>query len=410
MNIVDYVDMRGDLTFAERPFNEVDNLVLAELAYAEMKDIVADTDTFTVSLAELYEKYVALGYQSLLVNDPKPLLERVAAAPRYQGVRLGAYVDRVDPEQEVQFAGVTFMLDDGTAYVAYRGTDNTIVGWREDFNFSYLTETPGQSDAVAYLNRIAACTGCPLRVGGHSKGGNFALYASAFCEESVRRDRVKEIYSNDGPGFKSSVADSAEYAAVLDKVIKIIPESSLIGILLTSKVQPRVVASDAKGLMQHDPYSWRVRGAAFERVDGLSPASLYMNETLKKWMDTLNDEQKKAFVNAIFDSLDASGAFTLSEMNANKWVSYNAILRAVSEISKTSVYGEVTEALKKLAEAGKDVFWNEARRSFEQIGQNRRVPSDDPDGEGKVVRITGRRRIAAADVRLKKKGGTPSAT
>ena len=383
MNIMDYLDMRGDLTFSERPFNEVDNLIFSELAYLDMNGIVDDSIDFTVTIAELCEKYLALGYdQSYIINDPKPLLKKAAETARFKDIRVGAYVDKVAADEQVQFACATFVVGDGTAYVGYRGTDNTIVGWREDFNISYLSETPGQSEAAAYLNRIAGHTDYSLRVGGHSKGGNFAVYAAAFCKEAVRRDRVIEVYSNDGPGFNQSVVESKQYASILEKVTKIIPESSLIGILLSSKVKPKVINSEVKGLLQHDPYTWSVRGTVFEEADGFSSASLFMDETLKKWLNTLNDEEKKAVVSAIFDSLDASGASTLTEMNENKWVSYNAILKAVSRISKTT-YGEVAESLKKLAEAGKDVLWNEAKKSFEQFEQSRRGQAESQETGGK---------------------------
>lgn len=367
MNMMDYLDFRGDLTFAERGFNEVDNLIFAELAYLDLKDIVSDKNTFSVTLEEVCEKYLALGYdQSYIVNDPRPLLEKAAACERYKNVLVGGYVDKVNQDEQIQFAAMTFLVGDGTAYAAFRGTDNTIVGWREDFNISFLPETPGQSEAAAYLNRLAADISYPLRVGGHSKGGNFAVYASAFCEEEVRDRHIVEVYSNDGPGFNNSVAESEQYQAVLGKVVKIIPESSLIGVLLSSKAEAKVIQSEAKGILQHDPYTWCVRGTSFETADSRSAASLFMDETLGNWIDSLNDEQKKAVVSAIFDSMDASGAATITEMNENKWLSYNAIAKAIGSLDKSTADG-VTESLKKLFEAGREVFFDGAKKSWEQL-------------------------------------------
>ena len=326
MNILDYLDWRGDLTFAERPFNEVDNLIFSELAYAEMENIVPESFAFTVSLRTLCESYLALGYQSVLINDPLPLLQKAAVCERYRDVRVGGYLNRVDEGEQMQFAAMTFALGDGTLYAAFRGTDNTIVGWREDFNISFLPETPGQAEAAAYLNRLAAAFTHPIRVGGHSKGGNFAVYAAAFCEEELNDNRrIVEVYSNDGPGFNSSVADSPRYKAILPKVKKIVPESSLIGLLLSSRAERRVIRSDAKGLLQHDPYTWSVVGDHFVAADSLSPESTFMDETLAGWIDSMDNEQKKAVVSAIFDSMEASGASTITEMNENKWLSYSAI-------------------------------------------------------------------------------------
>ena len=366
MNILDYLDWRGDLTFAERPFNEVDNLIFSELAYAEMENIVPESFAFTVSLRTLCESYLALGYQSVLINDPLPLLQKAAVCERYRDVRVGGYLNRVDEGEQMQFAAMTFALGDGTLDAAFRGTDNTIVGWREDFNISFLPETPGQAEAAAYLNRLAAASTCPIRVGGHSKGGNFAVYAAAFCEEELNDNRrIVEVYSNDGPGFNSSAADSLRYKAILPKVKKIVPESSLIGLLLSSWAERRVIRSDAKGLLQHDPYTWSVVGDHFVAADGLSPESTFMDETLAGWIDSMDNEQKKAVVSAIFDSMEASGASTITEMNENKWLSYSAIGKALGALDKTTA-DNVTASLKKLFDAGKDVFREQWEKALQQ--------------------------------------------
>ena len=362
-NILDYLDWRGDVTLEEKEFNEVDNLILSELAYADMDGIAPSPEEGgTMPLSEIWHIYQEKGTdQSYLVNNPKRLLERAASSARFGGLQLGRYVNEVDHAREIQFSAVTFYLPDGTAYVAYRGTDNTIVGWREDFNICYLNETPGQAQAVAYLNSIAEETDCPLRVGGHSKGGNLAIFAAAFCEGEVK-ERIMTVYSNDGPGFNQTVADMEEYRAILPKVDLILPESSVVGILLTNDAQRRVIKSSANGPLQHDPYTWQVMGPAFVPADGLSNASLFMNEALGKWIGGLNEEQKKILVSAVFDSLDASGAQTLAEMNANKWVSYNAVLKAVREMAP-EMQKEVWGILMSLATVSRDVLWNEAKRS-----------------------------------------------
>ena len=359
--------MRGDLTFAERPFNEVDNLVFSVLAYLDMKDIVSEDFVFDVSLRRLCKRYLELGYdQSYIVNDPKILLKKIVSCKRFERVRVGGYFHYVSQDEQVQFSCATFMLGDGTAYVGFSGTDDTLAGWREDFNFTFMSSTPGQDEAAAYIDRLCACTACPLRVGGHSKGGNFALYGAAFCGESIRDTRVIEVYSNDGPGFRKAVAESEQYKAVMDRTLKIIPESSIVGILLSGKEKTKVIKSTAKGISQHGFYTWRVRCDRFEEASRLSPASAFMDETIKLWLDSLEDEHKEAVVSAVFDAIQASGATTVSELNANKWVSYNAILKAASNIDP-DVQGDIFTSLKKLAGAGKDVLWNEAKKAFEHF-------------------------------------------
>jgi Protein of unknown function (DUF2974). len=366
MNILDYLEMRGDLTFYERPFNEVDNLVFSVLAYLDMKDIVPGEFDFTVSLKKLCKKYLELGYdQSYIVNDPKILLKRIVSCKRYERVRVGGYYHNVSQDEQVQFSCATFMLGDGTAYVGFSGTDDTLAGWREDFNFTFMSSTPGQNDAAAYLNRLGKATFCPLRIGGHSKGGNFAVYGAAFCDEHLRDSRIIGVYSNDGPGFRKAVAESEQYLAIVDRTLKIIPESSIVGILLSGNVRTKVVRSTAKGISQHGFYTWKVRRDRFFEADSLSTSSTFMDETVKRWLDSLEDEQKKAVVSAVFDALQASGATTLTQLNTNKWVSYNAILKAARNIDP-SVYSDIADSLKKLAGAGKDVLWNEAKKTFER--------------------------------------------
>ena len=212
-NILDYLTWRGDLRFHERPFNEVDNLIFSELAYADWGGIVPEDGT-RVPLAEACQHYVNDGRdQSYLANDPRPLAEALLQSERFRDVEMSRYVSKTDTEQQLQFAAVTFHLEDGSLYVAFRGTDNSIVGWREDFNMSFLSHTPGQAEAAAYLDRAAAENDGPILVGGHSKGGNFAVYAAAFCE-STPPERIRRVYSNDGPGFNRAVADDPRVRAV----------------------------------------------------------------------------------------------------------------------------------------------------------------------------------------------------
>ncbi len=367
MNILDYLVMRGDLTFSERPFNEVDNLIFSVLAYLDMHDIVPEEFVFDVSLRKLCKRYLELGYdQSYIVNDPKILLKRIVGCKRFERVRVGGYCHYVSQDEQVQFSCATFMLGDGTAYVGFSGTDDYITAWREDFNFAFMDSTPGQDEAADYINRLCQHTACPLRLGGHSKGGNFAEYGAAFCDEMLRDSRIIEIYSNDGPGFRNSIQQSEQYAAILDRTRKFIPEESLVGIMMSGKAKTKVVKSTGKGISQHGFYRWQVRRDLLEEATRLSPTSAFMDETIKRWLDSLDDEQKKSVISAVFDSLEASGATTLTELNSHKWASYNAILRAAANIDP-DVQGEIFHSLKQLAAAGKDVLWDEAKKAFDRF-------------------------------------------
>lgn len=357
MNILDYLDWRGDILFSERGLNEVDNLIFATLAYTDMENLVKENTT----ISELYQSYLSAGYdQSYLIMSPFKLLEKAAHSQRYKDVSVKYYVSNLDTEKHLQFAAVTFQFNK-TIYVAFRGTDNTLTGWREDCNMSYLHNTPGQYEAMEYLNMVGEKLNGELIVGGHSKGGNFAAYAAAFCNDSVKK-RISKIYSNDGPGFNSTIVNSDEYKSIIPRIEHIITDSSVVGILLSHKLKSTVIKSSALGIDQHDPYTWNVLCTHFEKADGLSVASVFMNDTAEKWINSLSDESKKTLINSVFDSLEASGASTLNDIAAKKWEVYNAATKAITLLS-IEKKNDISNSIKKLFDAGKDTIMKGLNRN-----------------------------------------------
>ena len=237
-NLMDYLDWRGDLTFREAPFNEVDNLILAQLVYVEFAGIVpAPGEEGTITVKEACELFFA-------AHDRKEIMERVsmtktaafvlekmAQTERFCNAQLFGYINDISKEEQSQFSVVCVRLDDKSIYVSFSGTDNTIVGWRENFNMGYLSETPGQLKAVDYLNHMVKEDWEKIRVGGHSKGGNLSVYASVKCDRNIQK-RIVKVYSNDGPGFSEEMIQSKEYQRMLPKIKTILPESSIVGMLL----------------------------------------------------------------------------------------------------------------------------------------------------------------------------------
>ncbi len=363
MNMLDYLDWRGDITFEERPFNEVDNLIFSTLAYVEMENLVSYDDKKAPTIKELSQAYQESGYdQSHMVIVPKHLLLKAAASQRFRNVRVKWYINKIDVQEQLQFSAVTFSFAKNQTYIAFRGTDNTLVGWREDCNLSYLPSTPGQREAVEYLNRAAKLTDDTLIVGGHSKGGNLAVYASAFCDFAIQ-GRIIQIYSNDGPGFNNAVLNSPEYLSVLFKTTHIITDSSIVGLLLSSKAKKEIIKSSASGFEQHNPYTWNVKGTAFEKAEDLSQASVFMNDTIEKWISELTDENKKLLINSVFDSLESSGATTLNDITNKKWEVYNAVVRAIYQMN-FQTKNEIGNSIRKLFEAGRDVLMNQSHKGL----------------------------------------------
>ena len=269
-DVYDYLRWRGDVPFVADPFGEVDAMILSMLVYTKLNGIVEEGGK-EKTLREVYDEY----YRDRTPDDvradkliqPKSplLLESMLSGGRFGDMTFSFYDDETVAERDMQFCAVTYRLSDGTAFVAFRGTDSTLTGWREDFDISFQSRTEGQLKAVSYLDRVGKALRVPLRVGGHSKGGNLAVFASAFCSPSVRR-RIKAVYSFDGPGFPRETVETEEYRAVLGKTVSFIPDTSLIGQLLISETPREVVKSTAKGIGQHDALTWSIERNRFEKL------------------------------------------------------------------------------------------------------------------------------------------------
>ena len=335
-NILDYLDWRGDLTLAERGFNEVDNLLMAELCFLDFSGIVPADFSAPVSLPEAMQKYDAAKPQEtmgVLVPEQIPELgHKMAASRRFSDLTLCAYVSRTDEETQTQFSALTALLPDKTAYIAFRGTDDTIVGWKEDFNLAFLPVVPAQKMAAEYLAAAAAALPShPLRVGGHSKGGNLAVYAAAHTPQPVQA-RLEAVYNNDGPGFCAGALDETGYAAVRERIRTFVPQTSIVGMLLDHEERYTVVRSRQVGLLQHDPFSWQVEGPDFVRLETVTSSSRFLSLTLKNWVASMDRERREAFVDALFDILGSAGADTTEELSEGWLKNAAAILSKLRSV------------------------------------------------------------------------------
>ena len=327
MNILDYVDFRGDILFSERSLNEVDNLIFSELSYLELAELFENDNDKTFTVSELCEAYEPLreGIEYPF-SDPWPLLQKCAECARFRDVQVKFFVNEASRDLHSQFSAVTFIYDSDKVFVAFRGTDGNIEGWREGFSFSYLEETEGQRRAAEYLNMAASSLTGDIIVGGHSKGGNFAEYAAAFCDPAIR-DRISMIYSNDGPGFNDAILESENYKAILDKTLKIMPEGSIVGSILPGDETVKVIKGTVKGLLQHDPFYWSVRGTAFEPSSRKASAG-FTEKALSNWIGTMDETERLQFTEAVFAVLDDSGISSLADLHKKSFRSVAAIHKA----------------------------------------------------------------------------------
>ena len=328
-NIFDYLDWR-DIELEKLPFNEVDNLILSRLSYFPFDGVVS---TEPVSLRYAYEQYKKIKNKaSILQKEDADFFPKMAYSKRFGEIKLVNYVNRLDIIQEKQFSAVTVILPDNTIYVSFRGTDDTIVGWKEDFNMSFSECIAAQVDAKKYLQDIAERFSQKIRVGGHSKGGNLAIYASIFAKEEFK-GRIIEVYNNDGPGFHENIINSKEYENMLSIIHTYIPQTSIIGRLLEHKENCEIIKSTQTGIMQHDLYSWQVLGDKFVK-DKLTNASKYIDKTITDWIQDIDNTQREEFINNLFEILNTTQAKTLGELTKNKFETSKAIIKAYTNMDE----------------------------------------------------------------------------
>lgn len=300
-NVFDYLTWRGDLTFTQDPPNPVDGLIFAALAYIPFGGRAVLEPWTPVTLREAAQTTFSMPNLEQMARSKSDieLLRAAAQTVRFGANRLYRYRNQLIPEQDTQFAAVTFLLDDGSAMLAFRGTDTTLVGWKEDFNMSFQRTVPAQRLAAQYLKDVAAENGGPMRICGHSKGGNLAVFAAASAPPLIQR-RILQVYNQDGPGFSDYLMGSPGYLAMVPRVKTLIPQSSVIGMLLEHEESYTVIRSNSRGILQHDPYSWEVRGADFVTLEAVTENSQFLDATIKQWCAQMTNEERGALVDALF--------------------------------------------------------------------------------------------------------------
>lgn len=306
-NIFDYLTWRGDLTFTQDAPNAVDALIFSTLSYVGYGEKAERSPEQAVTLRECAEEFFALEEQESRVRVKRDLelLRRAADSTRFGSTKLCLYRNDFLPEQETQFAAMTFLLDDGSMFVVFRGTDSSLVGWKEDFNMTFQQTIPAQRLAQQYVREAAQVCDAPMRIAGHSKGGNLAVFAAARSSPELRQ-RILEVYNNDGPGFTQYMMGDPGYAAMVPRIRTYIPQSSVIGMLLEHEEPFLVIRSKNVGIMQHDPYSWEVEGASFLPVQETTGSSQFLDATIKTWFAGMTNQERNRLVDVMF-SLLASG-------------------------------------------------------------------------------------------------------
>lgn len=344
-DICDYIDWRGDLSFEISPFNDIDALIFSQLSYMNFTGLAPSAFDSSIKLSELakiffgstdFEKRSDLG----VLIDPKTneLLKKAGESVRFGNVEVTGFLNRYDSEKEEQFSAVSFVFDKGGVlepqkiFVAFRGTDDTLVGWKEDFNLAFLDFVPAQQDASAYLENVAeSFRKAEIFVGGHSKGGNLAIFAGAFLSEKSKKN-LSRIYNFDGPGFSQNSLDSDEFFSIKQLIRSVYPQFSIIGMLFHHYDSYKIVQSDEWLVMQHNPFSWFIKGTNFETKDELDLGSGIFFKSFNKWFEELLPNQREQFVETLFGLLESTNAITNSDFDRNKLKNTGKIIKAFAKL------------------------------------------------------------------------------
>lgn len=319
-NIIDYLKEWGKYSFLERPLNEADNLVLCQLAYLHYEGFVPELEkrSVPVSIRSIYEDpdrdRILKDYWYR--DNNKELFELAALSERFGSLKMDFYVNIIDESEEMQFSAITYILGDKSVYLAFRGTDATIVGWKEDLNMAFSKPLRSQQLAVAYMEKAASYVSGDFYAGGHSKGGNLAVYAAMNCYERTR-GRLLKVFSNDGPGFRPEIREQGNFEEIADRVSKFIPRSSLVGMILEDHSEYEIVESKAIGMLQHNTYTWKIEEGSFVRARNMTGAKILRDTALNEWILSLPEEEIHAFVDTLYEVVSASEASNVFEFGAD---------------------------------------------------------------------------------------------
>lgn len=318
-NLFDYLKWRGDLLLEQDGLNEVDALILSRVSYAPYEKISLDKEG-PQPIKKVAKKLISVEgiERSFIWPEDMQLLEILIDTPRFQDLELSHFVNQIDPERQKQFSAVTIKLEENRYFISFRGTDDTVVGWKENFNMTFMSPVPAQVSAVEYLEAVADSVEGELIPAGHSKGGNLAMYASAFCDESIQ-DRIHIIYSFDGPGFTEAVLDSPQYKEHCKKMVSFVPQSSIVGMLLEHEEQYSIIKSVEKSsFLQHNVYTWEVQGNHLIHLDEVTGSSRFIDHTLQGLLQDMEVEEREKVVDAIYQAFLDTDIYSLKQLD-DKW-------------------------------------------------------------------------------------------
>ena len=342
-NIFDYLtDVQYD-SFYDLPLNELDILAFTELTYLPFDNLLEQPVNRLSDVATRVPRET-----NMLTNKERlQLLDQLSQHKRFKNSKLSNFVNEVDTEQQKQFAAMTYRLDLDTYLIVFRGTDDSIIGWKEDFHMTYMKEIPAQKHALEYLEEFF--TQHPkqkVMVAGHSKGGNLAVYAASQIQSELQ-DKISTVYTYDAPGLQAHLTETTGYQDVIPKIHRFVPQGSVIGMMLEVPDTPIVVKSTALGgIAQHSTFSWQTEGHHFVQLEAISSESLQIKDTLKEWVDSVPDEELELYFDLFFGTILESGINSINELSSKNAIDH--VRQLVSQAQ--TLEPEQVEILKNLTQ------------------------------------------------------------
>lgn len=340
-NIIDYIDWRGDLSFNREPFNEIDNLIFSEVVYLDYSSVVPsfgskDVISFHKAMKILFKEKEPKSFKDGLLFGPDSavMADSMAKHHRFKHVKICAYVNQVEPG--MQFSATSFILNHNLIYISFKGTDDTLAGWQEDFMMTYMFPVPAQKAAVDYVKQMMKdYPDHRFILGGHSKGGNVAVYAATYLDEEYQ-DKIEHVYSNDGPGFIKDTLDLEKFAKIKEKCTLIIPTDSIVGCFFENYIEDvKIVASSKKGVNQHDGFSWSLMQKSFVTCKSTSNKSKNGSGQLTSLIYDLNKEEREKLGNDIAEYIEDSKVKTLTDLTIDVFNSFRALRKFRLKNKKT---------------------------------------------------------------------------
>lgn len=345
-NLINYLKWRGDLCFSASPLNEVDGLIFSELVYL---DFSGYTDKSTLPLSTIGKKYfddkrdvifkddyIIKDFYKTVGKEITRLLKASGKSNRFKNVKISDFEVCDCEDAPMQFGACTFSFDDNKIFISFRGTDNTLNGWKEDCLIAVNDNIPSQTKALEYLEKTAnKFPHCKIYLGGHSKGGNLAIYAAVKTKSDIK-NRIEIIYNNDGPGFLKDFIESQDYKDISHKITKFVPQSSFVGMLLEHDEDYIIVKSESHSFWQHNPFSWNVVGKSFVHLEEDTKSIRFAEKNMKELLEGLTTEQKKQIIDSVFQIMAEGGKITFDDIRKSGIKNIPTMIKAFNQIDSES--------------------------------------------------------------------------